>query len=81
MRLFEGTTEAYLGMSDTKFTKGVLVGDTIRCIGTITEKRLTSKGGGLTKIQIDIVNQRNEVCQSRVSNILIKREPPEKKGL
>jgi len=75
MRLFEGTTEAYLGLAEAKFTQGVLVGDTIRCIGTVVEKRLTSKGGGLVKFQINTVNQKNEICQTRTSSILIKRAP------
>jgi len=75
MRLFEGTTEAYLGIAEAKFTRGVLVGDTVRCIGNIAEKRITSKGGGLIKLQVNVVNQRNEVCQTRIANILITRRP------
>ena len=75
MRLFEGTTEAYLGLAEAKFTQGVLVGDTIRCIGTVVEKRLTTKGGGLVKFQINTVNQKNEICQTRTSSILIRRAP------
>jgi 3-hydroxybutyryl-CoA dehydratase len=74
-RLFERTTEAFLGASDLKFSKAVMVGDTIRCIVTITEKKLTSKGGGFITLQTDVFNQRDELCSTRKTSFLIKRRP------
>ena len=77
MRLFEGTTEAFLGLSELTFSKGVLPGDTITSIGTIVEKRLTSQGRGLLRCQVQVVNQNGEACSNRIGNFFIKRKPPE----
>lgn len=80
MRLFEGTTEAFLGLSELTFSKGVLPGDTIYSIGTVVEKRVTSQGRGFLKCQVQVVNQRGEVCSNRVGNFFIKRRPTGNKG-
>jgi acyl dehydratase len=80
MRLFEGTTEAFLGLSELTFSKGVLPGDTITSIGTILEKRLTSQGRGLLRCQVQVVNQKGEICSNRIGNFFIKRKPPEAEG-
>ena len=80
MRLFEGTTEAFLGLSELTFSKGVLAGDTITTIGTIVEKRLTSQGRGLLRCQVQVFNQKGELCSNRAGNFFIKRKPSETKG-
>lgn len=77
MRLFEGTTEAFLGLSELKFQTGVLPGDTITSIGTVVEKRVSSQGKGIMKFEIKVVNQRGDICCTRQGNFIIKRKPPE----
>lgn len=77
MRLLEGTAEAFLGYSELKFTKGVLAGDTITAVGTVVDKKLSSKGKGLLKFEVKTLNQRGEICSTGIANVMVKRKSTE----
>jgi acyl dehydratase len=74
MRLFEGTTEAFLGLKDLKFSRGVLPGDSIKSIGRVLEKKVSSQGKGIISFEVRVVNQRGEEVSSRIGVFMIKRK-------
>lgn len=67
---------ALLGFEDLRFTKPVKPGDTIRARVKVLEKRETSRPDrGVLKRQLHVLNQRDEVVQESIQNILLKRKP------
>lgn len=70
----EGTAIAFLGFDDWKFTGPILFGDTVHLKMTITGKRETSKPDrGVIVRQLELINQKNEVVQKGISNLMVKR--------
>lgn len=70
----EGTAIAFLGMTwDLKAP--ILPGDTIHVVETITNKRETSKKDrGIVFFHVELVNQREEVCQEGEWKVMMKRD-------
>lgn len=70
---FEGALEAFLGMKEFRITKGVFPGDTIKTRFEVVEKRETKQGKGIITFEMDVINQRNEICQERLTTAMFKR--------
>lgn len=76
LHLYDDTMIALLGFEDLRFTKPVKPGDTIHVRVKVLEKRETSRPDrGVMKRQLQVFNQRGEVVQESVQNILLKRKP------
>lgn len=74
--LLDGSVAAFLGMTDWKFLKPILIGDTVRLRWTVTEKRPASKPGlGVLKRRMEILNQRDEVVQAGDFAVMIRVRP------
>lgn len=72
--IFDGTAIAFLGINDWKFLKPILVNDTIHFEMEVIEKRETSKSDrGIIFRKFELLNQREEVVQSGVLPIMVKR--------
>ncbi|MGL4648129.1 MAG: MaoC/PaaZ C-terminal domain-containing protein, partial [Caldilineaceae bacterium] len=71
----EETVLAFRGL-DWKFTKPVLIGDTVRLRVTVEEKKEMARlGGGLVTFKLDVLNQKNEVVQRGTWELLCKALP------
>jgi acyl dehydratase len=71
--MLDGTAIAFLGIEDWKFSKPILLGDTVHVRMTVTEVRPSSKpGSGVLKRKMELVNQRGEVVQSGVFVTLVR---------
>jgi acyl dehydratase len=76
LHLYDDTMIALLGFEDLRFTKPVKPGDTIHVRVKVLEKRETSRPDrGVMKRQLQVFNQRGEVVQEAIQNILLKRKP------
>ena len=68
----EDTILAFRGL-EWKFQRPVFIGDTIRLRVTVEEKKeMRRMGGGLVNFKMEVVNQKNEVCQRGNWEILCK---------
>ncbi|MCB0186279.1 MAG: dehydratase, partial [Caldilineaceae bacterium] len=68
----EDTVMAFRGL-EWKFSKPVLINDTIRLRVTVDEKKeMRRMGGGLVIFKMEVVNQKDEVCQRGTWEILCK---------
>lgn len=73
--IFDGTAIAFLGINEWKFSKPILVNDTIHFEMTVKEKRETSKADrGIIIREVTLFNQRNEVVQHGILPIMVKRK-------
>jgi 3-hydroxybutyryl-CoA dehydratase len=64
---------AFMGL-EWRFTKPILIGDTIHCVTEIKKKREVSKGGrGIVILERKILNQNEEVVQEGAMTLLIKK--------
>jgi len=68
----EETVIAFRGL-EWKFNRPVFIGDTIRLRVTVEDKKdMRRIGGGLVIFKLEVVNQKNEVCQRGTWEILCK---------
>jgi 3-hydroxybutyryl-CoA dehydratase len=71
----EETVIAFMGL-DWKFRGAIKIGDTIKVLATIGEKKpMPRLGGGLVIFNVEVVNQRGETCQKGTWTMLIKAKP------
>jgi 3-hydroxybutyryl-CoA dehydratase len=71
----EDTILAFRGL-EWKFVKPVFIGDTVRLRVTIEEKKeMRRMGGGLVNFKMEVINQKDEVCQRGNWDILCKARP------
>ena len=70
----EDTILAFRGL-EWKFQRPVFIGDTIRLRVTVEEKKdMRRIGGGLVIFKMEVINQKNEVCQRGTWEILCKMQ-------
>lgn len=61
---------------DWKFSKAVVIGDTVRLRVTVEEKKAMPRlGGGLVHFKLEVLNQHNEVVQRGMWELLCKALP------
>ena len=73
---FSGSAIANLGVDEWRFKGPIRIGDTIRCVVTITDARPASDGTrGIVGRRFELRNQRGEVVQEGRSAIMLKRRP------
>ena len=73
----QGTGVASLGWNNCRFTKPVMIGDTIRGRWRPNEKRESKSkpGMGIVTEEVEAVNQRGEVVMSAEHTIMIRKRP------
>ena len=76
--IMEGTVLAFREINEWKFSKPVFFGDTIHVSAEVTDvKALPRVGGGAVTIKLDVINQKNDVCQSGRWTVLMVSRPKE----
>ena len=72
-----GTTIANLGMTDVKFPKPVFLGDTLRSVTTVREKRESKSRpeAGIVVFEHRAINQRDEEVASCLRSAFMKKRP------
>ena len=74
--VMEGTVLAFREIAEWKFSKPVFFGDTVHAELEVTEtKALRRLGGGQVGIQINVLNQKGELCQSGRWAVLMLSRP------
>ena len=72
----EDTVVAFMGL-DWQFRRPVFIGDTVRIRVTIESKEIKRRLGGMVVFRIEVLNQKDEVCQRGDWNILCKMQTDE----
>lgn len=74
--LIEGTALAFRGVENWKFSRPIFMGDTIHVETKVTEtKALPRLGGGQVTLEVSVVNQKGELCQRGIWEVLVRSEP------
>ena len=74
--ILEGTVIVFREITEWKFVKPVFLNDTIHVELEVKEtKALPRIGGGAVTIELEVKNQRNEVCHRGVWNVLVMSKP------
>lgn len=76
--LIGSSTIAALGFGESRFTRPVFIGDTIRTRSSVSSKRATSSdpARGIIVIAVEVVNQRNESVMSSSYRLLMSTVDP-----
>jgi len=70
--LLEGTVLAFREINEWKFVKPFFIGDTIHALLSISEiKGLPRIGAGALIASVEVLNQKDEVCQRGKLNLLV----------
>ncbi|GAB2483606.1 hotdog family protein [Jatrophihabitans fulvus] len=75
--IFSGSAMAMLGIDNWTFTAPVFIGDTVRLQVEILEVRpsRSKPDRGVVERRFDLLNQRDELCQTGRIDVLVRREP------
>jgi len=74
--ILEGTVIAFREIKNWKFSKPVLIGDTIKIdVEIIDTKALRRLGGGLVEIKLSVLNQDGDVVMSGIWSCLMASKP------
>ena len=74
--LLEGTVLAFREINEWKFVKPFFIGDTIHALLSISEiKGLPRIGAGALIASVEVLNQKDEVCQRGKLNLLVLSKP------
>ncbi|MBX3052075.1 MAG: MaoC family dehydratase N-terminal domain-containing protein [Caldilineaceae bacterium] len=77
MGFMEETVQAFTKL-EWQFRRPILMGDTVRLRATVSEKKpMPRAGGGIVVFKMEVLNQRDEVCQRGTWDILCKSLPGE----
>ncbi|MCW5882438.1 MAG: dehydratase [Anaerolineae bacterium] len=75
MGVIEGTALAFRGIDEWKFSKPIFIGDTIHVAARVVETKAVPRlGGGQVILAVSVVNQKGDVCQRGLWNVLIQAE-------
>ena len=73
MGVIEGTALAFRGIDEWKFSKPIFIGDTIHVAARVAETKAVPRlGGGQVILDVSVVNQKGDVCQRGLWNVLIQ---------
>lgn len=80
MGFMEETVQAFTKL-EWSFRRPVLMGDTVRLRATVAEKKAMPRaGGGIVVFKMEVLNQKDEVCQRGNWEILCKGLPAPAEG-
>lgn len=73
MGVIEGTALAFRSIDEWKFSKPIFIGDTIHVAARVAETKAVPRlGGGQVILAVSVVNQKGDVCQRGLWNVLIQ---------
>jgi acyl dehydratase len=76
LNFLEETLLAFREIADWKFSRPILLGDTIRMRADIVETRAVPRlKGGLVSLAVEVLNQDDQVVQHGVWKVLIQSQP------
>ena len=76
--ILEGTVIVFREITEWKFVKPIFINDTIHVELQVKEtKALPRIGGGAVAIELEVKNQRDEVCHRGTWNVLVLSKPKE----
>lgn len=74
--ILDGTVIAFREVHEWKFIKPVFIGDHVRADLSVTEtKALPRIGGGSVMLEVELKNQKDEICMKGIWNILVMLKP------
>ena len=74
--VLEGTVIAFREMSSWKFSKPVFIGDTVRVLLEVSEKKpMPRLGGGSITLEVKVQNQTDETVMRGFWNVLVQNKP------
>lgn len=74
--ILEGTVLAFREIQEWKFTKPVMIGDTLHVeLEVVDVKSFPRLGGGMVTIQVDVLNQRSEAVMKGKWLVLVASKP------
>ena len=74
--ILEGTVLVFREITEWKFVKPIFINDTIHVELEVREtKALPRIGGGAVTIELEVKNQKDEVCHRGVWNVLVMSKP------
>lgn len=77
MGFMEETVQAFRRL-EWQFRRPIFIGDTVRLRATVAEKKAVRRtGGGVVTFKMEVINQKDEVCQRGSWEILCKGLPQE----
>jgi acyl dehydratase len=75
--LLDGSAIAFLGIDDLSFTKPIIIGDTIH--GEFSVDKLVPSHSkpdrGVAYFKFNLLNQNNEIVQSCIKKLMMKKKP------
>ncbi len=76
--VLEGTVLAFREITEWKFVKPILIGDTIHVeLEVVETKAMPRIGGGIVGIAVEVINQRAEVVMRGRWTVLVRSRPAE----
>jgi len=74
--ILEGTVLAFREINEWKFVKPIFIGDTLHAQFEVIEvKALPRIGAGAIVATVEVLNQKDEVCQKGSLNLLVMSKP------
>jgi acyl dehydratase len=74
--ILEGTVIVFREITEWKFVKPIFINDTIHVELEVKEtKALPRIGGGAVVIELEVKNQKDEVCHRGTWNVLVMSKP------
>ncbi|MEQ1727241.1 MAG: MaoC/PaaZ C-terminal domain-containing protein [Vicinamibacterales bacterium] len=75
MHLFDDSLLAFAGVDKLRFVAPVFLGDAIRVVKRVIERKPLGPAQGLVTFDSRVVNQRGELVVAYLDRILVKRRP------
>ncbi|MBO8183072.1 MAG: MaoC family dehydratase N-terminal domain-containing protein [Archaeoglobus sp.] len=68
---------AFYGLRDVRFLQPVFIGDTVKAVAKVVDKKEKGRDLGIVTYQLEVRNQKDEVVLTAEYSALIRRAPPE----
>lgn len=75
MRLFDDSLLAFAGVDKLRFVAPVFLGDTIRVVKRVADRKALGSSQGIITFDTKVLNQRDQLVVAYQDRILVKRRP------
>ena len=75
MRLFDDSLLAFAGVDKLRFVAPVFLGDTIRVVKRVAERKALGASQGIVTFDSKVLNQDNRLVVAYMDRILVRRRP------
>ncbi len=66
---------AFYGLRDVRFLRPVFIGDTVKAVAKVADKKDKDENSGIVTYQLEVRNQRDEVVLTAEYSALIRKAP------